>query len=56
MLCWERSSLFVSIGKEKRLWTPSKVVWPRHDRGRPPENEDLDCRPEEKKSSVKQDS
>jgi hypothetical protein len=25
----------VLTGKEKRLWTPSRVIWIRYDRGRP---------------------
>jgi hypothetical protein len=35
-LFWERGSIFVLIGKNKRLWTPSKVIWIRYDRGRSP--------------------
>ena len=36
MLFWERGSIFVLIGKNKRLWTPSKVIWIRYDRERSP--------------------
>jgi hypothetical protein len=32
--------------KEKKLWTPSKVIWIRHVRGRP--TEDLGYRQERK--------
>ena len=38
MLFWERGSVFVLIGKEKRFWTPSRVIWISYDRGRPPED------------------
>ena len=38
MLFWERGSVFVLIGKKKRLWTPSRVIWIRYDRGRPSED------------------
>lgn len=34
MLFWERGSVFVLRGKEKRLWIPSKVIWIRYDRQR----------------------
>jgi hypothetical protein len=38
MLFWERCSVFVT-GKEKRLWTPSRVmIWISYDSGRPPED------------------
>lgn len=46
MLFWERGSVFVLMGKKKRLWTPSRVIWIRCDGGRPPE--DLDYRQERK--------
>ena len=46
MLFWERGSVFVLTGKEKRLWTLSRVIWIRYDRGRPPE--DLGYRQERK--------
>ena len=38
VLFWERGSAFVLTGMEKRLWTPSRVIWIRYDRGRPPED------------------
>ena len=38
MLFWERVSVFVLTGKEKRLWTLSRVIWIRYDRVRPPED------------------
>ena len=38
MLFWGRGPVFVLTGKKKRLWTPSKVIWITHDRGRPPED------------------
>jgi hypothetical protein len=31
MLFWERSSVML-IGKKKRLWTSSKVIWITYDR------------------------
>jgi hypothetical protein len=46
MLCWVRGSSCVFIGGKKKLWTPSKLVRIRFDRGRPPE--DLDFRQEER--------
>lgn len=36
MLFGERA--FMLTGKEKRLWTPSRVIWISYDRGRPPED------------------
>ena len=53
MLFLERGSVFVLTGKEKRLWTPSRVIWIRYDRGRPPE--DLGYG-KEKFKKIKQDS
>jgi hypothetical protein len=41
-------SVFVLTGKEKSLWTPSKVLWISHDRGRFPE--DLSYRQKRKKT------
>jgi hypothetical protein len=38
MLFWESGSVFVLTVKERRLWTPSRIIWIRHDRGRPPED------------------
>jgi hypothetical protein len=35
MLFWEKGSASVLTGKEKRLWTPSRVIWIKFDRGRP---------------------
>jgi hypothetical protein len=38
--CWillEKGSAFMLTGKWKRLWTPSKAIRIRFDRGRPPE-------------------
>lgn len=37
MLFWEKGSVFVLTGKEKRLWISSRVIWIRLDRGRPSE-------------------
>jgi hypothetical protein len=50
MLFWERDS--VLTGKEKKLWTPSKVICIRYDRGRPPE--DLSHRQKRKFEKIKQ--
>jgi hypothetical protein len=49
ILFWGRGSVFVLTEKKKRLWTSSKVIRIRFDRGRPPK--DLDCRQEKKKSN-----
>ena len=38
MLFWERVSVLLLAGKEKRLWTLSKVMRIRDARGRPPED------------------
>ena len=38
MLFLERGFSFVLTGKVKGLWTPSKVLWVRYGRGRPPED------------------
>jgi hypothetical protein len=46
------SSVFMLTGKEKRLWTPSRMTWIRYDRGRP--LEDPDYR-KEKFKKIKQD-
>jgi hypothetical protein len=56
MLFWERGSIFVLTGKKKRLWTlpPSKVIWIRYNRGRPPE--DLGYRQKRKIKKTKRDS
>jgi hypothetical protein len=37
LLFWEKGSAFVLTGKESRLWTSSRVIWIRYDRGRTPE-------------------
>jgi hypothetical protein len=34
----ERGSVFVLIGKEKTLWTLSRVIFIIYDRERPPED------------------
>jgi hypothetical protein len=47
MLFLERGFVFVLTGKEKRLWTTSRVIWIRYDRGRLPE--DLSYRKEKLK-------
>ena len=52
MILWERGFAFVLIGKKKRLWTPSGVIWIRYDGGRP--SEDLGYR-KEKNLKIKQD-
>jgi hypothetical protein len=52
MLFWKRDSVFVLTRKEKRLWTPSRVIWIRYDKGRPPET--LGYR-REKFEKIKQD-
>jgi hypothetical protein len=52
MLFEERGSVFVLTGKEKRLWTSSRVIWIRDDKGRTPE--DLGYR-KEKFEKIKQD-
>jgi hypothetical protein len=36
MVFWERGSVFVLIRKKEGLWTPSRVIWIRYDRGRLP--------------------
>jgi hypothetical protein len=41
MLLWEKGSALVLTGKENRLWTPSRVIWIRYDRGRPPEEQKI---------------
>ena len=41
------AAVFVLTGKEKRLWTLSRVIWIRYDRVRPPE--DLGYRKEQLK-------
>ena len=38
MLFWKKNSVFVLIGKENKLWLPSRVIWIRYDRGVPPED------------------
>jgi hypothetical protein len=34
----ERGPVFVLTGKEKKHWTPSRVICVRYYRGRPPED------------------
>ena len=38
MLFWARGSAFVLTGKEKRLWTLSRLMWIRYNRESPPED------------------
>lgn len=38
ILLWERGSIFVVKGKEKRLWMPFRVIWIKYDLGRPPDD------------------
>jgi hypothetical protein len=38
MLCWERGSGFVLIGKKKGLWIHSKIIRIRFDIERTPED------------------
>jgi hypothetical protein len=54
MLFGERSSVFGLVGKWKRSWTPSRVIWIRYDRERSPPPEDLGYR-KEKFKKIKQD-
>jgi hypothetical protein len=34
----EKSSVFVLIGKKKKLWSPSKLIWIKYERGIPLED------------------
>ena len=38
MLIWEKGFVFVFLEKVIKVFTPSRVIWIRFDRGRPPEN------------------
>ena len=38
MLIWEKDFVFVFLEKVIKVFTPSRVIWIRFDRGRPPEN------------------
>ena len=38
MLIWEKGLVFVFLEKVISVYTPSRVIWIRYDRGRPPEN------------------
>jgi hypothetical protein len=48
MLIWEEGFVFVFLEKVNRLCIPSRVIWIRFDRARPPE--DLNSRGSNKKS------
>jgi hypothetical protein len=38
MLIWGKDFVFVFLEKVIKVLTPSRVIWVRFDRGRPPEN------------------
>ena len=38
MLIWEKGFVFVFLERVIRLWTSSRAIWIRNDRGRPPED------------------
>jgi hypothetical protein len=38
MLTWRKGFVFVFLAKVIKVFTPSRVLWIRFDRGRPPEN------------------
>ena len=38
ILIWEKGFVFVFLDKVIKVFTPSRVLWIRFDRGRPPEN------------------
>ena len=38
MLIWGKGFVFVFLEKVIKVFTPSRVIWIRFDRGRPPEN------------------
>jgi hypothetical protein len=38
MLIWEKGFVFVFLDKVISVYTPSRVIWIRYDKGRPPEN------------------
>ena len=46
MLIWGKCFVFVFLEKVIKVFTSSRVIWIRFDRGRPPE--DLDFRQEER--------
>lgn len=37
MVFWEKGFIFVFSKKVIRLWTPSRVIWIKFGRGRPPD-------------------
>ena len=39
MLIWGKGFVFVFLEKVIKVFTPSRVIWIRFDRGRPPENQ-----------------
>ena len=47
MLIWGKGFVFVFLEKVIKVFTPSRVIWIRFDRGRPPE--ELDSRESNKK-------
>jgi hypothetical protein len=47
MLIWEKYFVFVFLEKVIKLFTPSRIIWIRFDRGRP--SEELDSRESNKK-------
>ena len=47
MLIWGKRFVFVFLEKVIKVFTPSRVIWIRFDRGRPPE--ELDSRESNKK-------
>ena len=38
VLIWEEGFVFVFLEKMISVYTPSRVIWIRYDKGRPPEN------------------
>ena len=49
MLIWEKGFVFAFLEKVISVYTPSRVIWIRFDRGRPPK--ELDSRESNKRLS-----